>query len=87
MDPTNTPTPTPTAVWFTPTPYPVETIEPGTNIDVEVAYLNFYTLAEHGVQMYQTANRQGGIDLLLWVPIMWFCFVGFKNIRKRVKAL
>lgn len=85
MEPTNTPTPTATPVWFTPTPYEVGELE--NNIEVDVAYDNFYTLAEHGVQIYQTANAQGQIDLLLWVPIMLICFVGFKNIRKRIKAL
>ena len=89
MDPTATPTPTSTPtstpVWFTPTPYTIGTNDSG--LDLDVASTDFYTIAEHGVQTYQTANNEGQIDLMMWVPIMLICFVGFKNIRKRIKDL
>lgn len=78
-EPTNTP------VWATPTPYPVVELEE--NIDLSPAYDNFYTIAEHGVQIYQATNQNGGLDLMLWIPIMFIVFRGFKNIRKRVRDL
>lgn len=83
MQPTDTPQPT--VVWATPTLYPASSSH--AEIDLDVASNNFYTIAEHGVQIYQTTNQFGAIDNMLWAVIAAICFIGFKNIRKRIRDL
>jgi hypothetical protein len=70
--------------WLTPTPWPDPISTPAIDLDPQETIVD---IADYGVGMWQTANRDGFLDLMLVLLLLLVILLALRNIHKRLQDL
>jgi hypothetical protein len=70
--------------WDTPTPWP----DPVSTPQIDINPQDFMvTIADSGVGMWQTANRDGLLDLVLVLFVLFIVLIAIRSIQHKIQSL